>query len=452
MTGLRHRPQAAEPEPMIVFDLLVVLFLTILNGFFAMSELAVISARRARLQVLADEGRRSAKAAIDLASNPGRFLSSVQIGITLIGILAGASSGARLTDHLNEYLSRVPLLADISGPLSLAIVVAGITYLSLVVGELVPKQLALRDAEAVASAVAIPMRTLARIASPLVLVLDWSSRAVLRVLGIKPETEQRVTDEEIKSLISEATEAGVVEHAEQQMIAGVMRLGDRPVRALMTPRPEVVWLDVEDPPGEISVKMRQTGYSRFPVCNGDLDDVLGIVQAKDLLDQALEGRPFDVRAAIKKAPVVLDAAKALQVLDVLRQSPLHMAVVVDEYGTVEGLVTAGDILGSIVGALAEHGEAGEWQANQREDGSWLIDGGMPVDQVRDMFGLRNISSESDYHTLAGFILNHTGRIPKPGDWFEWQGYRFEVIDMDGRRIDKVLLVRLEQPAGTEEGI
>ena len=434
---------------MILIDLLVVLFLTILNGFFAMSELAVVNARRARLQVLADNGSRGARAAIDLASDPGRFLSSVQIGITLIGILAGASSGARLAEALGRALERVTLLEPVSGALSLALVVAGITFVSIIIGAIVPKQLALRNAEAVAAAVSRPMKQIARFAAPLITLLDWTSTAVLRLLGVRPDQEQKVTDEEIKSLISEATEAGVVEEAEQQMIAGVMRLGDRPVRALMTPRPEVVWLDVTDPPEEIGNKLRETGYSRFPVCNGDLDDVLGIVQAKDLLDQALNGQSFDVRAAARKAPVVLDAAKALQVLDVLKQSPLHMAVVVDEYGTVEGLVTAGDILGSIVGVLAEHGEAGEWQAHQRDDGSWLIDGGMPVDQVRDMFGLRNISSEGDYHTLAGFVLHQTGRIPKPGDAIEWQGYRFEVIDMDGRRIDKVLLTRVEQPAVEE---
>jgi putative hemolysin len=434
---------------MILIDLLVVLFLTILNGFFAMSELAVVNARRARLQVLADDGSRGARAAIDLASDPGRFLSSVQIGITLIGILAGASSGARLAEYLDHYLEQIPILSSVSGPLSLAVVVAGITFVSVIIGEIVPKQLALRNAEAVAATVSRPMKLVARFAAPLISLLDWTSSAVLRLIGVRPDQEQKVTDEEIKSLISEATQAGVVEHAEQQMIAGVMRLGDRPVRALMTPRPEVVWLDVTDPPQAIGSKLRETGYSRFPVCNGDLDDVIGVVQAKDLLDQALNGRPFDVGAAAHKAPIVLDAAKALQVLDVLKQSPLHMAIVVDEYGTVEGLVTAGDILGSIVGVLAEHGEAGEWQAHQRDDGSWLIDGGMPVDQVRDMFGLRHISSEGDYHTLAGFVLNQLGRIPKPGDSLEWQGYRFEVVDMDGRRIDKILLTRLEQPTGEE---
>ena len=431
---------------MIFIDLLVVLFLTILNGFFAMSELAVVNARRARLQVLADDGSRGAKAALDLASDPGRFLSSVQIGITLIGILAGASSGARLAAALDLQLARIPGIAAVSGPLSLAIVVAGITFLSIIIGEIVPKQLALRNAETVAASVSRPMKLVARFAAPLISLLDSTSTAVLRLLGVRSDQEQKVTDEEIKSLISEAMEAGVVEHAEQQMIAGVMRLGDRPIRALMTPRPEVVWLDITDPPDEIGKKLRETGYSRFPVCNGDLDDVIGIVQAKDLLDQALNGRKFDIRAAARDAPVVLDAAKALQVLEVLKQSPLHMAIVVDEYGTVEGLVTAGDILGSIVGVLAEHGEAGEWQAHQRDDGSWLIDGGMPADQVRDMFGIKNISSEGDYHTLAGFVLNHTGRIPSPGDSFEWQGYRFEVIDMDGRRIDKVLLTRVEQPS------
>jgi putative hemolysin len=428
---------------MIAWELLVVLFLIVLNGFFAMSELAVISARRVRLQILAEEGHHGARAALQLASDPGRFLSTVQIGISLIGILAGAYGGATLAGQLGDYLATFALLAAVAYNLALGLVVAGITYLSLIVGELVPKQLALGHAERIAVRIAWPMTLLSRLAAPLVSLLDVSAQLGLRLLGAHYAPRHTVTDEEIKTLIAEATKLGIVETAEQAMIAGVMRLADRPVRAIMTPRPDIVWLDLEDDLAVLSKQLRESSYSRFPVAKGDLEDIIGIVQAKDLLNRCLDGRTPDLREAVHEPPVVHDGMMALQVLEILKQSPLHMALVVDEYGTLQGLVTATDILESIVGELAEHGAEAESQIVRREDGSWLLDGGLALDEMKELLRLREIPGEGEFHTLAGLVLLQLGHLPAVGEHFSLNGYRFEVIDMDGRRIDKILVSRLE---------
>jgi len=424
---------------MFMLELSIVILLIILNGFFAMSELAVISVRRARLQPLANAGNRGAQAALALAAEPGRFLSTVQIGITLIGIFAGAYSGATLAQGLSAWLRRFPAVAEFANGLALGLVVAAITYLSLIIGELAPKHLALRNPERIAAGVARPMRMLAWLASPLVWMLDASTRLVLRLLGSASASASQITDEEIKTLLAEATKAGVVAQAEQAMISGVMRLADRPVRMVMTPRPDIVWLDLDNEPVENLQRLRDSHYSRFPVGRGDIDEVIGVVQAKDLLVASLEGKGLDLEGVLREPVVVPDTVGALKVLELIKQSALKIALVVDEYGNLKGLVTATDILESIVGEMAREDDKTTPEITQREDGSWLVDGSLPVDELKELLGLRRLPHEEDFHTVAGLLLNHFAEIPKAGDHFDLVGYRFEVMDMDGFRIDKVLI-------------
>ena len=425
---------------MFPLELVIILLLILLNGFFALSELAVISSRRARLQVLADAGSTTARHALDLASSPGPFLSTVQIGITMIGIFAGAYGEKTLAASLAGRLAGFPLLAPVSEELALAIVVAGITYFSLILGELVPKRVALANAERIASMVALPMRVLAYAFRPMVVVLDTSSRLVLRMFGRYAAPSHQVTDEEIRTLIAEAAESGVVERVERDMITGVMRLADRPIRALMTPRVDIVWLNIETAEQELRLLLRDSPYSRFLLSEGELDEVQGVVQARDLLAQILAGRPLDVRAALMQPLFVHEGISALKVLEQLRQAAVPMAIVVDEYGSVQGLVTATDILNSIAGEIAESPEAGEPQVVRREDGSWLLDGGLSIDEARDLLALRTLPEVPSFHTLAGLVLHQFGHVPTSGEHFDLEGFRFEVIDMDGHRIDKVLVI------------
>lgn len=425
---------------MFPWELLVILLLILLNGFFAMSELAVISARRARLRALAEAGSKTAQIAQKLADAPGPFLSTVQIGITMIGIFAGAYGEKTLAASLSAWLSGFPLLEPASEILALAIVVAGITYFSLILGELVPKRIALANAERIASIVALPMRLMAIAFTPAVALLDASSRLVLRMLGQHAVPARKVTDEEIRALIAEAAETGVVEHAERDMIRGVMRLADRPIQAFMTPRVDISWLDIETAAQDLRRLITDSPYGRFVVSQGELDEVLGIVQARDLLAQMLEGRPLDVRAALLAPLFVYEDVSALNVLEQLRHVAIPMAIVVDEYGAVQGLVTVTDILSSIAGEVADTAVQGESQVIRREDGTWLLDGGLSIDEARDLLGLRSLPDGVPYHTLAGLILHQLGHVPSSGEFFEMDGHRFEVIDMDGHRIDKVLVV------------
>lgn len=419
-------------------EILIVLVLILFNGALAMSELAVVSSRRARLQAMADAGSKGARAALALADDPGRFLSAVQIGITLVGIVAGAFGGATLAQHLVAPLAAVPGLETAAEELAFALVVAAITYFSLILGELVPKQLALRNPERVAALVALPMTALSRVARPLVSVLDASSGLVLRLFG-KGVAEQDMTEEEVRTLIAEGARSGVFEHAEKEMIERVLRLGDRSVRAIMTPRVDVVWLDAAAGVDEVLRTLRTHGYSRYPVGRGGIDEMAGVVQTKQLLDRALSGQPFDVGAAAVAAPVLPDSVDALRALEVLKSSPVHMALVVDEYGSFEGLVTSGDLLEAVIGEMAEN-HADEQEIVRRADGSWLVDGAAPADEVKDLLKLKELPEAEEYHTVAGFVLHRLRRIPHTGESVEWQGFRFEVVDMDGRRVDKVLIV------------
>ncbi len=427
----------------IFLEIAIIVFLVFLNGCFAMSELAIVSARKVRLASMAAEGSKGAAVALELAENHGRFLSSIQIGITLIGILTGAFSGATLAGHLDGWIeTEMPSLAPASEALSIFLVVGAITYLSLIAGELVPKQIALANPEGIAVLAARPMAMVAKATSPLIWILEQSSKIALKLLGVRKSEDQSVTEEEVKAMIAEGTESGVFEPEEKELISGVMRFGDRKIRAIMTPRNQVIYVDLGWDAAKIAATLKECHHSRVPVCWGNPDDVLGVVQAKDILNAFLDGKPMDVAAQIKKVEAVHDNAPALHVLDILKRSPIHLAVVVDEHGSFEGIVTMADILSSIVGSLYEHGEEYEGSIVEREDGSWLLDGYVAVDLAAERTGCKILNPEGgDFSTVAGFILSRARSIPKAGDHFEWDGWKFEIMDMDGRRIDKVLISR-----------
>lgn len=429
----------------MMIEIAIVFALIVANGVFALSEMAIVSARRARLMSMAEHGSAGARTALQLAEDPGRFLSTVQIGITLIGIVAGAFGGATLSADLAALLGAWEPVRDIADETAFVLVVAMITYFSLIVGELVPKQLSLRNPERVAVVVARPMAFLSRMATPAVVLLDASTRLCLGLFGRKTADEDTVTEEEVRTLIAEGTRAGVFEHAEKEMIERVLRLADRGVRAIMTPRVDVAWLDVDADAQTVLATLRTHGYSRYPVGRGGIDEPLGVVQAKDLLDRALSGQPFDLAATAVPAPVLPDSIDALRALEVLRGSRIHLALIVDEYGSFEGIVTAGDVLRSVVGEMDQPSPE-QAEIVRRDDGTWLVDGSLPVDELRDLLKVRALPEDEDYHTLAGFVLTRLRQVPEEGQSFVWQAWRFEVVDMDGRRIDKVLIGPAEPSA------
>lgn len=426
---------------MLYVELAIVTILILVNGLLALAELAIVSSRRARLQAMVDREVVGARRALALASDPGRFLSTVQIGITLVGVLSGAFSGATLGLRLAEWFAQLGPPAGVAEAVGVGMVVTVITYFSLVIGELVPKQIALRNPEKIAVRVAPAMTAMARIASPVVWFLDISGRAALRALGYQAQAEHRVTDEEIRTLMAEAETAGVIEPGERAMIAGVMRLGDRPVRAVMTPRREVDMVDLTDGPDDIRRTILDSVHSRLPVHAGTPDEMLGIIQAKGLLDAYLRGERPDIKSQVRPAANVPDTADALDVVDVIKGSPVHMALVHDEYGHFQGVVTNADILEAIVGDFRTDEGPAEPDAVQRDDGSWLIAGSMPVDEMADRLFVA-VPQERGYHTAAGFMLNQLGHLPDVGESFDSQGWRFEVIDLDGHRIDKILARRI----------
>lgn len=425
----------------LLTEILIVVALTVINGLLSMSELAVVSSRSARLKVLSDQGNRGASIAIRLAENPGRFLSTVQIGITLVGVLSGAFSGATLGARLSEWLEAQGLSRAMSDGFGVGLVVVAITYLSLILGELVPKQIALRDPERVASRVAPAMLFLSKIGAPLVFLLDLSGRAVLSLLGQKGEPEETVTEEEVRTIIAEAENAGVLERDEREMISGVMRLADRSARALMTPRREVEVIDLTDSADEIRAQLRATRRSRLPVQDGEPDSIVGVCVVKDMIDRLSDGGAHDLRDLVDEAPVVMDTANALRILRDIRASKVHMALVFDEYGHFEGIITPGDVLEAIIGAFQEEEES-EPPIVTRADGSWLVAGWMQVDEFSHELGIHT-PKDADYQTVAGFILAEMNRLPNVGEFFEKGHWRFEVVDLDGRRIDKVLVSRID---------
>jgi putative hemolysin len=421
-------------------EIIVTALLILINGFFAMSELAVVSARRPRLKTMAARGVKGANRALALAADPGRVLSAAQTGITLISILAGAYSGASLGDYVSLWFQSLGMRAGWAEPLGLGIVVAIITYLSLIIGELVPKQLALRNAERIACSVAPFMTVLSRVAAPIVWFVDTSGKFVLFLLQRKSSSESHVTEEEIRMLIAEAETAGVLGRDERQMISGVMQLGSRPVRAVMTPRHEVDIIDLTETPAKIRRMITQSVHSRLPATDGDPDVIVGIIQAKDMLNAYLKGRKPDPKKFMRHAPVIPDTMDALDVVAKLKDSPVHVGLVHDEFGHFEGVVTSADILEAIVGSF--HTEEGppEPHVAERDDGSYLLSGSMPVDELIELLGLP-LPEKRVYHTVAGFMLERFGRLPKAGEHSEYAGWRFEIVDLDGRRIDKVLASR-----------
>jgi putative hemolysin len=422
-------------------EISIIMLLIFLNGLFAMSEIAVVSARKARLQQLANEGSPEAGIALKLANVPDSFLSTIQIGITLIGVMAGAYGGATLATHLSFYLEKIPLLAPYRETISLGFVVVGITYLSLIIGELVPKRIALNNPERIAMMVAKPMRTLSMMTLPVVHLLNVSTRAVFSILGIKPSVDPLVTEEEVKILIDQGARSGVFEVLEQDMVESVFRLADRKVSAVMTTRPDVVSLDLDGPPEVNWAKITESGHSTFPVHQTTGDNVVGIVSIKTLWSKMSTGQPVDLKNSLLQPLYVPENLPALKLLKRLKQSGKHVALVIDEYGAVQGLATPHDIFKSIVGDLASAHPLDQSHAVQREDGSWLLDGMTPIDEFKELFHIAHIpdQEENQFNTLGGFVMMHLGRIPAVADHFEWAGLRFEVMDMDERRVDKVLV-------------
>lgn len=434
--------------PSVVIEIGILAILILLNGVFALSEMSIVSARKARLQQWANEGRAPAQVALDLAEDPNAFLSTVQVGITLIGTLSGAFGGQTISRTLSRQIEQIEPLEPYSAALGFGIVVALITYASLVIGELVPKRLALQNPERVATLVAQPMRALSRIAFPVVRLLSASNNAVLRLMGIKPSRNAPITEDEIRLLVAQGTEAGIFEAAEQDMVESVFQLDDRPVRSLMTPQTEIVWLDVTDPPEEMRRKIASSPHSTFPVCRDERDNLLGVVRAKMLLDQALAGQPLDLHALLRPAPFVPENATANDALDLFKYTGEPLALVIDEHGSIQGFITEHDVLEAIVGVLPSSENGLEPQIVQREDGSWLVDGLAQIETVKDLIGAFALPDETRaaYQTLGGFVMDQIDAIPTAGQHFTWNGFRFEVIDMDGLRVDKVLIAR--EPPGT----
>jgi putative hemolysin len=423
----------------MLIEILIVVALILVNGVLAMSELAIVSSRPARLKVLADAGSRGAAIALKLAADPGRFLSSVQIGITLVGVLSGAFSGATLGVRLAEALTEAGMSRALAQTLGVGGVVVAITYLSLIFGELVPKQIALRAPEASAARIAPLLNLISIVAAPLVWLLDKSGKLVLALLGQSGAADRGVTDEEIRIVLSEAHSAGVMEKAETEMIAGVMRIADRTARGLMVPRHEVETVDVSETAAEIIRRFRDTGHSRLPVRDGNPDNIIGVLKSRDFLDA--DGSAPDTRALLIEAPVVRDGMAALDVLETLRGAPAHMVLVYDEYGHFEGIITPMDVLEAIAGEFPE-GEEAEAKVAVRDDGSLLVAGWMPVDEFAERLDL-SLDQDRDFETVAGLIIERMGRLPALGEHIAIGPWRIEVVDLDGRRIDKVLVQRTD---------
>jgi putative hemolysin len=430
----------------IASGLITIGILLVLNAVLAMAEVALISARKARLQSELNKGDKRAGVVLQLLEDPNQFLSVIQIGITSIDLLTGAITGATIGAWVNIQLEKVPALAAYSGVLGILIGVLPITYLSLVLGELVPKRLAMRDPEEISSSISKPMFFLTRVFSPLVRFLSFSTESVLRILGVKISEEPPVTEEEIQLLIDQGTQAGVFEESEQDMFEGVMSLGDQRVYSLMTPRTDILWLDIDDKINEIRAKIAENDFSRFPVRQGTLDVILGIVKARDLLVPILGGEQINLKEVLKPAFYVPETMLASRALEILKEKGTDMLLVIDEFGGLQGLLTINDILEEIVGEM----EQDEPQATQRQDGSWLLDGMLEIDEFKEIFEFHSLPHEDEYETLSGFVMMSLGRVPQVTDHFEWNSLNFEVIDMDGRRVDKVLVTTLPQKPLTQE--
>ncbi|GJQ34828.1 MAG: HlyC/CorC family transporter [Anaerolineales bacterium] len=423
-------------------ELIIIFLLILINGILAMSEAALLASRKVKLQQMANEGDKNAAAALELLKNPNTFLSTIQIGITLIGVLAGAVGGATISTALAVSMQNLPYVGEYSESISLGIVVLSITVLTIWLGELVPKRLGIHKPERIAKVVVGPMIYISKMFSPLVKLMSNATELILTLFGIKPTNEPPITEEELQVLIDQGTQAGVFEEAEQDMVEGVFSLGDTRVYSVMTPRTEIVWLDVSDSTEEILEKIGGSPYSRFPVRQDSLETIVGIVKSRDLLVTTLSKKEIALKELAKPAYFIPETMLASRALEVLKKNNTEMLLVVDEFGGVQGLLTINDILEEIVGVM----EGEEPQATQRQDGSWLLDGMLEVDEFKEIFNLKGLPHEDEYETLSGFIMTSLGRLPQTADHFEWESLRFEVIDMDGRRVDKVLVTSKPKPA------
>jgi putative hemolysin len=429
-------------------DVVIILALILLNGVFAMSELAVVSAKRLRLEKMADEGRRGAGTALGLHDDPSRFLSTVQVGITLIGIFNGAFGEASLTARLTPLLARVGLPNAYAQPVALAIVVAGITFVSIVLGELVPKRIAMLYPETMAAMIARPLQFMARLAHPFVRLLAMTTDGIMRLLGMHHHKDETPTEEDVTGMIKESADAGVFEKAEYDIAARALRLDDWHLRALMTPRVDLEFVDLDQPLERNLARIAESPYSRFPVYRGDRSQVLGIVRARNLFGQAIRTQSLagiDIGAVLEPILYVPESSSAIDLLEQLKQHHAELAMVVDEYGDIQGMITLTDVMSALVGDVTPTTDHGQPDAVRREDGSWFVDGGMVLDRFRYLTGADiGFPDENSgaYHTLAGFMLYQLAVIPRPGDRLVWEGWRFEVADMDGNRIDRLLAAPL----------
>jgi len=442
----------SDLTPIPWFDVVIILALIVLNGVLAMSELAIVSSREARLKAMAKSGSGGAKCALELAADPGRFLSTVQIGITLVGILAGAYSGATLGGPVGQRIAVLGVEPETASTVGFAIVIVLTTFASVVIGEIVPKQFALRSPEPIAATVARPMRWLSSITAPIAWLLDGTSALIFRLLGLKRESDNTVTAEELHLVVAEAKTAGVLEEDERAIISGVVRLADRPVREVMTPRTDVDWIDLSASRDELVAALKHIPHSRIPVADGSVDNIVGVVRARDLLEAVLDGRDLNLRALARSAPVIPDLMDAMDALGVLRSAEVPLALVHDEYGHFDGIVTPGSILAALAGTFRHDVEEGEEpDLVEREDGSWLVSGAASADVLADRLGL-NMPQDRDYSTVAGFALSVLKHLPETGETFAHDGWKFEVVDMDGRKIDKLIASRPKRRARAPEPV
>jgi putative hemolysin len=440
----------SDLTPIPWFDVVIILALIVLNGVLAMSELAIVSSREARLKAMAKSGSGGAKCALELAADPGRFLSTVQIGITLVGILAGAYSGATLGGPVGQRIAVLGVEPETASTVGFAIVIVLTTFASVVIGEIVPKQFALRSPEPIAATVARPMRWLSSITAPIAWLLDGTSALIFRLLGLKRESDNTVTAEELHLVVAEAKTAGVLEEDERAIISGVVRLADRPVREVMTPRTDVDWIDLSASRDELVAALKHIPHSRIPVADGSVDNIVGVVRARDLLEAVLDGRDLNLRELARSAPVIPDLMDAMDALGVLRSAEVPLALVHDEYGHFDGIVTPGSILAALAGTFRHDVEEGEEpDLVEREDGSWLVSGAASADVLADRLGL-NMPHDRDYSTVAGFALSVLKHLPETGETFAHDGWKFEVVDMDGRKIDKLIASRPKRRARAPE--
>lgn len=424
------------------FEIVIILLLVVANGVFSMSEISVVASRKIRLQQRAEEGDHRARLALELAQSPEQFLSTVQVGITLVGVLAGAYGGARLSEPLGDFLEQFPAIANYADAIALGTVVAAITTLSIIVGELVPKSIGLRNPESIASWVARPMMALSRVGGPVVHVLTASTNVIMRLAGFKEVSGPSLTEDEIRAVISEGAESGVLEAAEESIVQRVFQLGDQRVAAIMTPRVDIEWVHVDIDVAELREFLMSHTHTEFVVCEGDLEHVLGTVRAADLLPAVLKGGELNLRALLREPLFVPDSMAAFKLLEAFRSSHRHLALVMDEFGAVEGLVSVGDLLEGLVGALPGDAQEAAGSIVARGENSWLVEGAAPIGEVVTKFEMGVPSDEiGAYHTLAGFVMARLGRIPHTADRFEYGDLTFEVVDMDGRRVDKVMITR-----------